>query len=124
MSSTETWFALLVFMALALMISFGIILFTHLIGPRKKGTSKKLYPYESGMNVYMDARLRFPIRFYITAMLFVVFDVEIVFLYPWAVVYKKFLSFGNFILIEMVVFIAVLLVGYLYAWKKGAFVWE
>ncbi|MFC2075480.1 NADH-quinone oxidoreductase subunit A [candidate division KSB1 bacterium] len=124
MSSTETWFALLVFMALALMISFGIILVTHLIGPRTKGGAKKLYPYESGMNVYMDSRLRFPIRFYITAMLFVIFDVEIVFLYPWAVVYKEFLSFGNFILIEMVVFIMILLVGYLYAWKKGAFEWE
>jgi NADH-quinone oxidoreductase subunit A len=111
-------------MALALIISFGIILITHFIGPKKKGEAKKLYPYESGMNVYMDSRLRFPIRFYITAMLFVVFDVEIVFLYPWAVVYKEFLSFGSFILIEMAVFILILLVGYLYAWKKGAFVWE
>ena len=124
MSPQATWFALLVFLGLALVISFGIIALTHLVGPRKKGPLKKLYPYESGMNVFMDARLRFPIRFYITAMLFVVFDVEIVFLYPWAVVYREYLSRGAFILVEMVVFIVILLIGYLYAWRKGAFKWE
>ena len=81
----------------------------------------KLMPYESGAPLFSDARTKFPLRYYIIAMLFVIFDIETVFLYPWAVVFKQLGLFG---LIEMVLFIVILLVGYFYAWKKGALEWE
>ena len=81
----------------------------------------KLLPYESGSPLFSDARVQFPMRYYIIAMLFVIFDIEIVFMFPWAVVFKKLGLLG---LIEMGVFIAILVVGYWYVWKKGALEWE
>ncbi len=81
----------------------------------------KLSPYESGMPPVGEPRQRFSVRFYIIAMLFVVFDVEVVFLYPWAVAFDKLGLFG---FIEMMIFIFILLVGYIYAWEKGALEWE
>lgn len=101
----------------------GIFVLTHLFGPRRPGAIK-LSPYESGIEPVGEARTRFSIRFYIIAMLFVLFDIEVIFFYPWAVVYKKLLLLGRFILIEMVVFIGLLFIGYLYAWKKGALEWD
>ncbi|HPN35137.1 MAG TPA: NADH-quinone oxidoreductase subunit A [bacterium] len=101
----------------------AIYLLTYLLGPRRPG-DVKLSPYESGKEPIGDARIRFPIRFYLIAMLFVLFDIELVFFYPWAVVYRKLLSAGSFILIEMVIFIALLLIGYVYAWKRGALQWD
>lgn len=82
---------------------------------------EKLMAYESGNPPVGEARQRFNVRFYIIAMLFVIFDVEAVFLYPWALVYNKI---GLYALIEMMLFIVVLLVGYIYAWKKEAFEWD
>ena len=81
----------------------------------------KLLPYESGSPLFMDARVQFPMRYYIIAMLFVIFDIEIVFMFPWAVVFKKLGMLG---LVEMGVFIAILVVGFWYAWKKGALEWD
>ena len=81
----------------------------------------KLLPYESGSPLFMDARVQFPMRYYIIAMLFVIFDIEIVFMFPWAVVFNKLGLLG---LIEMGVFIAILVVGYWYVWKKGALEWD
>ncbi len=81
----------------------------------------KLLPYESGSPLFMDARVQFPMRYYIITMLFVIFDIEIVFMFPWAVVFKKLGLLG---LIEMGVFIAILVVGYWYVWKKGALEWD
>ncbi|HKV38567.1 MAG TPA: NADH-quinone oxidoreductase subunit A [Blastocatellia bacterium] len=80
----------------------------------------KLSPYECGVDPIGDARERFSVRFYMVAMLFLVFDVETVFLFPWAVIYDRLALFG---LAEMLVFIAILVVGYYYAWRKGAFEW-
>lgn len=80
----------------------------------------KLEPYECGVPNVGDARDRFHIRYYVLAMLYLVFDIEVVFLYPWAVQYDKLGLFG---LMEMVVFVAILLIGYFYAWKKGALDW-
>ncbi|HDL17630.1 MAG TPA: NADH-quinone oxidoreductase subunit A [Bacteroidetes bacterium] len=114
---------ILVLLAVAVVIVAGIIGLTHLFGP-KHPDPVKLSPYESGMEPVGEARTRFSIRFYIIAMLFVLFDIEVVFFYPWAVVFKKLLSMGSFILIEMLVFVGLLLVGYLYAWKKGALEWD
>ena len=97
---------------------------THLLGP-KRPNRVKLSVYESGVQPIGDARQRFTIRFDLIAMLFIIFDIEVVFLYPWAVVFKKFSeTSGLFILIEMLVFIGILLLGYIYAWRKGGLTWD
>ena len=97
---------------------------THILGP-KRPSRAKLSVYESGVNPVGDARQRFTIRFDLIAMLFIIFDIEVVFLYPWAVVFKKFSeTSGLFILVEMLVFIGILLLGYIYAWKKGGLTWD
>jgi len=81
----------------------------------------KLTPYESGSPLFSDARIQFPMRYYIIAMLFVIFDIEIIFMIPWAV---RFQSLGLLGLVEMLVFLGILLVGFWYAWKKGALEWD
>jgi NADH-quinone oxidoreductase subunit A len=91
-----------------------------LFGPKKKAAAKGL-PYESGMNPYGEGTRRVPVRFYLVAVLFILFDIEVVFFLPWAVVFRQLGLFG---LAEMAVFIIILLVGYFYAWKKGALEWE
>jgi len=104
----------------AVLIGLGAPLIGILLRPRRP-YSQKLMPYESGNPPVGDSRHQFSIKFYIIAMLFVVFDVEAVFLYPWAVAYDKLGVFG---LVEMMLFIFILLIGYVYVWKKGAFDWE
>lgn len=116
----KEYLPVLVFMLLASAIGIGILIFASLLRPRRP-YSEKLMPYESGITPVGEPRYRFSVRFYIIAMLFVVFDVEAIFLYPWAVVFDKL---GLFAFIEMVIFIVILLIGYLYAWKKEAFKWE
>jgi len=91
-----------------------------IFGPKKESAAKSM-PYESGMNPYGEGTRRMPIRFYLIAVLFILFDIEVVFFLPWAVVFRQLGLFG---LIEMVIFIVILLVGYVYAWKKGALEWE
>ena len=113
----------LVLLLLVLGIVGAIYLLTFILGPQRPGAIK-LSPYESGEQVTGEAHVRFPICYYIIAMLYVLFDIELVFFYPWAVVYRKLLSGGSFILIEMIVFIALLLIGYVYAWKRGALQWD
>jgi NADH-quinone oxidoreductase subunit A len=81
---------------------------------------QKLMPYECGIDPIGDARERFSVRFYIVAMLFLIFDVETIFLFPWAVIYDRLALFG---LVEMLIFIGILVVGYYYAWRKGALEW-
>ncbi len=92
----------------------------YLFGPKKESAAKSM-PYESGMNPYGEGTRRMPVRFYLIAVLFILFDIEVVFFLPWAITFRKLGLFG---LVEMVVFIAILLVGYVYAWKKGALEWE
>jgi NADH-quinone oxidoreductase subunit A len=84
-------------------------------------TPTKIAPYESGMPVLGDARERFSVKFYLVAMLFIVFDVEAIFLYPWAVIFR---SLGMFGLIEMLVFIGLVFIAYLYVWQRGGLEWE
>ena len=107
-----------------LLISTGlaliIIALSSLMGPRSP-TARKASPYESGMVPIGQAMRRFPAKFYLIAVLFILFDIEIIFLYPWAIVFRKLKLFG---LIEMVIFILILLVGYVYVWKRGALEWE
>jgi NADH-quinone oxidoreductase subunit A len=92
----------------------------HLFGPRRP-TQRKSAPYESGMSPFGPGTRRMPVRFYLIAVLFILFDIEVVFFLPWAIVFR---SLGVFGLIEMVIFVLILLVGYIYAWKKGALEWE
>lgn len=96
---------------------------THLVGPRRPNPVK-LSPYESGVPNIGDARVRFSIKFYLVAMLFIIFDIEVVFLYPWAVVFRELLAEGAFIFVEMVVFIGVLVLGLVYVWRKGGLEWD
>lgn len=119
----ENYFPILALMIIATIIPLAILVITHILGPRKP-SERKLSVYESGMPPVGDAHPKFSIKFYIIGMLFILFDIEIVFMYPWAVIYKKWVSTSSFILIEGLVFIAILLVGYAYAWKKGALEWE
>jgi NADH-quinone oxidoreductase subunit A len=92
----------------------------HFFGPRRP-TNRKSMPYESGMRPIGPGTRRMPVRFYLIAVLFILFDIEVVFFLPWAVVFRQLGVFG---LVEMLVFITILLVGYLYAWKSGALEWE
>jgi NADH-quinone oxidoreductase subunit A len=106
------------------------IVLSHLVGKRKN-TRAKLMPYECGMDPVGSAHQRFSVKFYLIAMLFILFDIEAIFLLPWAVVFKTMSqtltlngqSGRSFIFFEMMIFIAVLLVGYIYVWKKGLFEW-
>ena len=97
----------------------------YLFGPRRSN-KRKNSPYESGMSPIGPGTRQLPVKFYIVAVLFILFDIEVVFLLPWAVIFKKFVDegLGNFVLIEMIIFLVILLVGYVYAWKKGAFEWD
>jgi NADH-quinone oxidoreductase subunit A len=107
------------FIVVAVGFAFFTIIFSSLLRPRKYN-EVKLEPYECGIEPLTDARERYSVRYYLIAMLFVIFDVETVFMFPWAVIFDKLLLFG---LVEMFVFIAILLVGYYYAWQKGALEW-
>jgi len=105
---------------LAVGLSFIVILLGHLFGPRRPNPRKSA-TYESGMRPYGPGRRRVPVHFYLIAVLFILFDIEIIFLIPWAVVLKEIKVLG---LIEMGVFILILFIGLIYAWKVGALEWE
>jgi len=107
------------FIAVATGFAIFTLVFTSLIHPSKYNKVKH-EPYECGIEAATDARDRYSVRYYVVAMLFVIFDVETVFMFPWAVIFDKLLVFG---LIEMLVFIFILVVGYYYAWQKGALEW-
>ena len=100
-----------------------LLVLTHLVGPRIKDKIK-LSPYESGVDPVAPTHTRLNIRYFIVALVFIVFDIEIVFLYPWAVVFRDFIAQSPFILYEMLFFLVVLLFGYVYVWRKGVFEWE
>ena len=111
---------ILLLVLLAILFGIGSLFLSSLLGP-KKPSSLKLSPYECGCEPVGSARERFSIKFYLIAMLFILFDIEAVFLYPWSILFKRLGMFG---LIEMGVFVVILLVGYIYIWKKGALEWE
>jgi len=117
---------MLEYVAIALMIGLATLIaliaigLGGLFGPKKESKEKSM-PYESGMNPYGEGTRRMPIRFYLIAVLFILFDIEVIFFLPWAITFRQLGWFG---LIEMIVFIVILLVGYVYAWKKGALEWE
>ncbi|MDI6768678.1 MAG: NADH-quinone oxidoreductase subunit A [Anaerolineales bacterium] len=112
--------AIAAFIIVTAAIGFIAIGLGMLFGP-KKSTDKKAMPYESGMNPIGPGTRRMPVHFYLIAVLFILFDIEVVFLLPYAIAFRQLGLFG---LIEMLIFIVILLVGYFYAWKKGALEWE
>ena len=114
------YFPILLFIFVTLVFGVATLLLSYLVQP-KYPEPEKLSTYECGSEPFSDARIPFPVRYYIFAMLFVIFDIEVIFLYPWAVVFSKIELIG---LIEMLVFIGLFLVAYLYAWRKGALEWD
>ena len=116
----QNWTPVLIF--LILVTGFAVVsLFGSWLLGMKKPRPEKLVPYECGMHPIGIARDRFSVKFYLVAMLFLLFDIEAVFLFPWAVVYRELKLFG---FSEMLLFIAAILGGYIYVWKKGALEWE
>ena len=116
---------LLVLLVVAVLLAGTLVGLSWILGP-KKPSAAKLAPYECGVTPVGSARERFPVKYYLIAMLFIVFDIETVFLYPWAVTFTRWNSHALqiFSLMEMITFIVVLFVGYIYVWQKGAFEWE
>jgi len=114
------YFPILIFILVAGAFGVGALLVGTLVRPHRPYREKQS-PYESGAPLFSDARVPFPLRYYIIAMLFVIFDIEVIYLYPWAV---SFHQIGLFGLVEMILFITILLVGYFYAWQKGALEWD
>ena len=114
------YFPILLFIFVALVFGVATLLLSYLVQP-KYPEPEKVTTYECGSEPFSDARMPFPVRYYIFAMLFVIFDIEVIFLYPWAVVFTKIELIG---LIEMLVFIGLFLVAYVYAWRKGALEWD
>ena len=132
--SVTDYLPLLILMVVAVLLAGALVGVSWILGP-KKPSAAKLAPYECGVTPVGSARERFPVKFYLIAMLFIIFDIETVFLYPWAVTFTQWakmpgvsLSQGQglqlFSFFEMIVFIVILFVGYIYVWKKGAFEWE
>ena len=114
------YFPILFFVVVALFFGIWSLVVSHLVQP-KYPEPEKLTSYECGSEPFSDARMPFPVRYYIFAMLFVIFDIVVIFLYPWAVVFNKIELIG---LIEMLVFIGLFVVAYVYAWRKGALEWD
>jgi NADH-quinone oxidoreductase subunit A len=123
-----TYYPIFLFLALIIAFALSSLVMTQVIGPRRR-TAVKLMPYESGMDPIGDARQRFDVKFYMIAILFLVFDVELLFLYPWAVVFFRSppmlpVELHTPIFWEVIVFIATLALAYVYAWRKGVFEWR
>ena len=114
------YYPILLLLGVAVGIGVALILIGKWFGPSNP-TVEKLIPYECGFDAFEDSRLRFDVRYYLVAILFIIFDLEIAFVFPWATVFGELGLFG---LVEMAVFIGLLLIGFIYAWKKGALEWE
>ena len=116
----QTYFPVLVQVVIAMALAAGLIGASTLLGKRARSPLKDT-PYESGMAPVGSARERFSVKFYLVGMIFILFDIEAVFLYPWAVVYRELKLFA---FAEMFIFVALVLVGFFYVWKKGALDWS
>jgi len=124
----STYYPLFLYAAVIVGFAVSAVAVAHLVGP-KKATPVKQMPYESGMDPIGDARQRFDVRFYLVAILFLVFDVELLFLYPWAVTYQREGSLipaalGDLVFWEVQAFLASVVIAYVYAWRKGVFRWR
>jgi NADH-quinone oxidoreductase subunit A len=120
MGTPEAFLPILMMLALAFVVGVALLFLNSILG-RKNPSQRKLSPYESGMPLLDDNRKRISVKFFIVAMVFILFDVEAAFFYPWAVVFRQ----GGWPLLwEMLFFVIVLFLGYAYLWKKGAFDWD
>ncbi|HUP87756.1 MAG TPA: NADH-quinone oxidoreductase subunit A [Longimicrobiales bacterium] len=115
-----SYIPILILLGVSLLNAVGIMALTHVVSVYRP-TAAKLDPYESGMIPLGNTRERFSVKFYVVAILFIVFDIETIFLVPWSVMFRELGVFG---FVEMLIFMAVLLVGYIYIWKKGALEWD
>lgn len=116
----ENYLPILVFLAIASVLGAVLLSLGFLLGPRRPD-SEKTSPYECGFEPFEDSRMQFDVRYYLVAILFIIFDLEIAFLFPWAVSLD---AIGGFGLIAMAIFLLILVVGFMYEWKKGALEWE
>lgn len=116
----ENYLPILIFIVISLVFGSVLIVAGRLLGPHKPD-SEKYSPYECGFPPFEDARSKFDVRFYLVSILFIIFDLEIAFLFPWAVVYQQLGTVG---LVAMGIFLALLTLGFIYEWKKGALEWE
>jgi NADH-quinone oxidoreductase subunit A len=114
-----------VLLVIAFVVANAIMMLavSHIFSTYRR-TPAKIAPYESGMPVLGDARERFSVKFYLVAMLFIIFDIETVFMIPWAVAFRQLGDMAGLLIIEMFVFIVILAVGYVYIWKRGALQWD
>jgi NADH-quinone oxidoreductase subunit A len=119
----QPYVPLLVLIAFVVANAIMILGLSHLLSSYRR-TPVKAAPYESGMPVLGDARERFSVKFYLVAMLFIVFDIEVVFMIPWAVAFRQLTEMSDLLILEMFVFIAILAVGYVYIWKRGGLEWS
>ena len=126
-SPRAAWAPVALLLVMAILFAVANIALSLLIGPSRTGPGKET-TYESGMVPIGDTSRRFNVRFYVVAMIFLVFDVEIVFMYPWATIFAPAVqgggSLGGLLLVEMFIFVAILLLAYFYAWGKGVFRWD
>ncbi|AVY93290.1 MAG: NADH-quinone oxidoreductase subunit A [Pseudomonadales bacterium] len=116
----ENYFPILMFVIIGVVVGVVAMLLGKLISPSRPDPEKNS-PYECGFEAFEDARMKFDVRYYLVAILFILFDLEIAFLFPWAVVLREIGMFG---FVAMLVFLAILVVGFIYEWKKGALEWE
>ena len=116
----ENYFPILLFILVGLAVGGGAMACGWLLAPNRPD-SEKLSPYECGFEAFEDARMKFDVRYYLVAILFILFDLEIAFLFPWAVVLNEIGSFG---FIAMMIFLGILVVGFIYEWMKGALEWD
>ncbi|HEY9148443.1 MAG TPA: NADH-quinone oxidoreductase subunit A [Gammaproteobacteria bacterium] len=116
----ENYLPVLIFIAIGIAFGGFMILLGFLLGPRRPD-SEKLSAYECGFEAFEDARMKFDVRYYLVAILFIIFDLEIAFLFPWAIVLRDIGLFG---FMAMVLFLGILVIGFIYEWKKGALQWE
>ena len=123
-NSLADYLPVLVQVCLALGLAIALLLITHLLGQRAKGNPIKDKAYECGLPSEGSGHPRFAVKFYVTAMLFIVFDIEVVFLFPWVLVYKDFLLAQIPILLPVLFFLGVMVIGLIYELKKGALEWE
>ena len=118
--SLEPYLPVLLFILVGIAVGVGPMLLGALIGPHRPD-AQKLSPYECGFDAFEDARMQFDVRYYLVAILFILFDLEIAFLFPWAVSLKEIGFFG---FMAMMIFLAILVLGFIYEWMKGALDWE
>tara|TARA_B100001123_G_scaffold382132_1_gene453060 strand:+ start:173 stop:529 length:357 start_codon:yes stop_codon:yes gene_type:complete len=111
---------ILIFIVIGLGLGVGMIAAGAILGPHRPD-SEKLSPYECGFEAFEDSRMKFDVRYYLVAILFIIFDLEIAFLFPWAIVLERIGLFG---FAAMMVFLGILVVGFIYEWRKGALEWE